>query len=195
MNITGYSIYYTGDSFESDGRIITVEKISQNSAVISINGIKMLIGVGDKKNENGVDIELMNIFYVSEPEARNVDLSINITGIRCGDEKCEEGENSENCCMDCGCLENYKCKDNKCVYSPPPECRKHEECDDGDPETIDLCVDLHPKICKHYKVGEDEVNYAQEDKEKTKDILEEVEDKPKGFFYQIIIFFKSLFGS
>lgn len=33
----------------------------------------------------------------------------------CGNKKCEEDENTENCCLDCGCSFGEECKDNECV--------------------------------------------------------------------------------
>ena len=37
----------------------------------------------------------------------------------CGNRICENGENQENCCKDCGCLRGYKCIENKCVKTAP----------------------------------------------------------------------------
>ncbi|MFC1801490.1 right-handed parallel beta-helix repeat-containing protein [Nanoarchaeota archaeon] len=36
----------------------------------------------------------------------------------CGNNICEEDENSDNCCKDCGCLSDYNCVDNLCVEIP-----------------------------------------------------------------------------
>jgi hypothetical protein len=37
----------------------------------------------------------------------------------CGNKVCESPqENQTNCCLDCGCLSNYNCIDNKCVEKP-----------------------------------------------------------------------------
>lgn len=33
----------------------------------------------------------------------------------CGNNQCETGETKDNCCKDCGCENNMKCVDNKCV--------------------------------------------------------------------------------
>jgi len=35
----------------------------------------------------------------------------------CGNNKCEQGEYSFNCCLDCGCPHGYVCKSNKCVVN------------------------------------------------------------------------------
>jgi len=35
----------------------------------------------------------------------------------CGDDICEKNENSESCCMDCGCVSGETCQENKCVKS------------------------------------------------------------------------------
>jgi len=37
----------------------------------------------------------------------------------CGNRICENGENQENCCKDCGCPSGYKCIENKCVKTAP----------------------------------------------------------------------------
>jgi len=33
----------------------------------------------------------------------------------CGNGKCEAGENSDNCCLDCGCPEGFFCSNNVCI--------------------------------------------------------------------------------
>ncbi len=35
----------------------------------------------------------------------------------CGDQICQLNENHDNCCMDCGCLNNQVCIDNECQTS------------------------------------------------------------------------------
>ncbi len=39
----------------------------------------------------------------------------------CGNNRCEEGENSENCCIDCGCPEGKECVDNVCRVKEIPK--------------------------------------------------------------------------
>jgi hypothetical protein len=217
-NITSYTIYNVGDSFESGSKTITVKKISQSNVVIDVDGVKNIIALGDKKIVNGVEIELLNLFYVDEIESRNVELSINatITITGCGDGDCKSDENSNNCCIDCGCPTDYTCEEEGCSYSPPNECKKHEECDDGDPETIDLCIKVIPRVCKHYSEKECESNEGCDDGEDcTNDeckenicfntdiedcgdeeeiILEETGENEKiGFFSKLANFFKNLF--
>jgi hypothetical protein len=38
----------------------------------------------------------------------------------CGNKICEEWENQENCCLDCGCPHGYKCLENKCIKTTSP---------------------------------------------------------------------------
>jgi len=55
----------------------------------------------------------------------------------CGDGKCEDNEDEDNCCTDCGCPSGKYCKKNKCEY---PYCEDDLDCDDDDICTIDSCV-------------------------------------------------------
>ncbi len=201
VNLTGYTVYNQGDSFESGGRTVKVTKISKSSAVFDVDGVKNIISTGEHKNINGVDIKVINIFYVDEPESRNVDISINVIELtKCGDGKCQDNEDSNSCCKDCGCPTDYRCKDNECIYGKPSECRKHEDCDDENPDTIDLCVDLNPEQCKHYNLGDNvEITVKDEEKEIVEEgeigegiVREEVEDE-QGFFSILISFFKNIF--
>ena len=197
VNLTGYSIYYQGDSFESGGRVIIVNKISQSNVVIEVEGVKNIISIGEYKNINGVKIEVIDLFFVDEEEARNVDISVSVLDAgTCGDGECKAGETSESCCKDCGCQTNYKCEDNECKSSIPAECKKHEDCDDGNPVTIDLCVDLAPKTCKHYtEPGEEVIQQGGEMEEglvEQKNIIEQQEEK-QGFFSKLINLLKNLF--
>jgi len=52
---------------------------------------------------------------IKEPEKE-----IEIEKPVCGNGICEEGENSQNCCLDCGCPENFRCEENVCVEIPEP---------------------------------------------------------------------------
>lgn len=197
--LTGHVVYKTGESFETGGKSIIVSKISQSSVVFEIGGVKGLVGKGDKKIINGVRIEVLNIFYVDEEEERSVEISVSaISESTCGDGKCQSNEDSKNCCKDCGCQSDYKCEENKCEYSPKNECRKHEDCEDNNPDTIDLCVDLTPKVCKHYSESEIKAGegFENETSNQTGIISEGEEEKTTeekpGFFARIFLFFKNL---
>ena len=55
----------------------------------------------------------------------------------CGNKACESGEDSSNCCIDCGCPKGYSCTENKC--------KKLEECGDGvcgkGESSLNCCID------------------------------------------------------
>ncbi len=40
-------------------------------------------------------------------------------GASCGNAKCDAGENSTNCCKDCGCEKGFECKNETCVKAAP----------------------------------------------------------------------------
>lgn len=194
VNITGYSVYNLDESFESGGRTIKIVKISQTNAVIEVEGVKNIITVGDYKIINGVKIKVVNVFFVTEEESRTVELSITVldTGT-CGDGECKAGETSESCCIDCGCPIDYICEYNECKSSIPVECRKHEDCDDGNSETIDLCVDLVPKTCKHYTEPEEDLEEQEVEEEIEEDLVEQEVEEKQGLFSRLINFLKNLF--
>ena len=58
----------------------------------------------------------------------------------CGNGICEYGENSNNCCIDCGCDNGYKCENNTCIEVKPI-------CGDGICSPNENCYDC-PKDCK-----------------------------------------------
>ena len=53
----------------------------------------------------------------------------------CGNNVCETGESSDNCCKDCGCTSGMCC-DNVCKT---PVCGSNPECSDGNSCTTDTC--------------------------------------------------------
>lgn len=198
INLTGHSIYYQGESFESDGKSVTIKKISSSNAVFDVDGEKNIISVGEYKEINGIKIEVISIFYVDEPEERNVDISASVitfdAGNICGDNECEENENSDNCCVDCGCSEGYECDEDECILIRLDECKDHEDCDDGDFETTDLCLNQRPRVCKNYRVdGDQEEESIEEQVEDEEEETSTPEIKKEGFFTKLINFLKSLF--
>jgi len=56
------------------------------------------------------------VFYVLNRLGVRTPLS-NINKQYCGDQICQLNENHDNCCMDCGCLNNKICINNKCQIS------------------------------------------------------------------------------
>lgn len=56
------------------------------------------------------------VFYVMNRFGVRTPLS-NINKQYCGDQICQLNENHDNCCMDCGCLNNEVCINNKCQIS------------------------------------------------------------------------------
>ncbi|MCD6403229.1 MAG: hypothetical protein J7K98_02790 [Candidatus Aenigmarchaeota archaeon] len=59
----------------------------------------------------------------------------------CGNGACEFGENSNNCCMDCGCPDGYECKENTCVAvgEVTPVCG-NGLCEEGE-NSNNCCID------------------------------------------------------
>jgi len=58
----------------------------------------------------------------------------------CGNNRCEEGENSENCCIDCGCPEGKECVDNVCQKIIEPSVCGNNRCEEGE-NSENCCID------------------------------------------------------
>lgn len=119
----GYTVNYQGDSFDVGEKTVTIKKISQSNAVIEVDGVKNIVSVGDEKIINEVNIKVVSIFYVDEAESRNVDLVVKgLSSTTTSTPEEEESPESED------------------------ECWQASNCDDGNPETTDLCMGT-PKKC------------------------------------------------
>lgn len=57
---------------------------------------------------------LGTIFYLQKTGRFVSPILTPIIGSVCGNDVCESGETSDNCCLDCACQTGYKCVDNKC---------------------------------------------------------------------------------
>lgn len=148
FKFSGLATLYLEEPMEYAGRTIIAEKISNDMAVISVDGEQDLFKIGETKTINGVKVHLSDITYFPEKEDRKVELNLESTTV-CSDEKCELGEDSSNCCVDCGCSEGYNCENNECIYRPADQCTVDTDCDDSNASTEDFCFGS-PKIC-HYQ--------------------------------------------
>lgn len=207
-NLSYATIVYMGDTFESGDKTITVVKISQNNAVFDVEGVKNIILKGEKKTINGVNIEVMNVFYVDEPESRNVDIAV--SGTVSGTTSSTSNTNAEE------------------EDTSGDECWQASDCDDNNPETTDLCMGT-PKKCKNLIIKECETSEdCNDDNKCTRDecknnecfntklsdctvINKETETKKtteegslesltgdqekQGFFTRVLNFFMGLFGA
>ena len=115
------------------GREIKVVSIKENQVIVSVDDEKKIFENGQEKEINGVKIKVEEIFYANE--LSSVELNLNLS-YDCGDEVCDEWENSAICCKDCGCEENKKCISNECVIS---ECLVNNDCNDNNELTEDKC--------------------------------------------------------
>jgi len=61
----------------------------------------------------------------------------------CGNNICEEGENQDNCCKDCGCGANNQCIDNSCVRIP--SVCGNNACEEGE-NSENCCTDCSCSI-------------------------------------------------
>lgn len=71
----------------------------------------------------------------------------------CNNSICEPGENSTNCCNDCGCVPGQTCNSNACE-GEAFKCLVHSDCKDNNKCTRDLC--FHPNTinahCGHEEI-------------------------------------------
>jgi len=81
----------------------------------------------------------------------------------CGNKVCESGEDSSDCCVDCGCPSNYMCDNNKCKKSPncgdgvvdegetSDNCCRDAGCPTGEVCENNACIVLKPEISAVFK--------------------------------------------
>lgn len=151
--ISGFTTFKVGENEDVDGRTVTIKQISSGSVVVDVNGVSNIVDIGQRKEINGIEVTVDEIFYVEEKEGRFVKLNLkSLYKFVCGDGDCEGDETKESCCKDCGCDSGYVCEDNKCILesksSEYNECGENEDCDDEDDSTIDRCKGS-PKTCVH----------------------------------------------
>lgn len=91
----------------------------------------------------GIGVLIIIIFAVSKninyqkdtgTESKKSILDQIIPSPKCGNQKCEGGEDSSNCCLDCGCNDGY--------YCDGTQCKKQSVCGNGikeDGETSENC--------------------------------------------------------
>ena len=85
------------------------------------------------------DDEVEYYFYGSGNDPLEIDIEEKDFDIdKCDfDKSCDEDENKESCCYDCGCDSGFKCTDNKCIKTEG--CNNNQECDDKNPCTEESC--------------------------------------------------------
>jgi hypothetical protein len=77
----------------------------------------------------------------------------------CNNSVCEAGENSTNCCNDCGCLPGQTCTNNVCE-GKQYKCLVNSDCKDSNKCTRDLC--FHPNTT-YAHCGYEEITYCSKD--------------------------------
>ena len=87
------------------------------------------------------DDEVSYYFYGSGKSPLKIDISTkNLDIDKCDfDKSCDEDEDKEDCCYDCGCNSGFRCTDNKCVKTTTEGCINNQECNDQNPCTLDTC--------------------------------------------------------
>lgn len=118
-----------------DGKITGEEECDPNAIVIGCPAFEVcsLICVCEGKIEEEEAEEAVE----EEEEVVEEEEEVLQEDKVCGNRKCEEGEDEDNCCIDCGCPDGQFCKNRTCQY---PECEDVIDCDDRDICTIDACV-------------------------------------------------------
>jgi len=129
------------------GKTLTVLSASSTGKLrVSVDGVDGIVrpGVNRTTNINEMYVEILNFTYVDVDYVETI-LKI-IVNLECGDEACNNTEDSVICCTDCGCEGNLKCINNICMKE---ECVIQADCDDNDPCTVDKCSDTPPRTCSN----------------------------------------------
>ncbi len=133
----------TSDEIDHNGRKITLVGIQESKVLIDVDGEKGIVELNKEKQINGVKILVTEIFDAGEFSTATITFSL---AYACGDSQCDEFENQQNCCKDCGCSGTFKCVENSCIA---PECTQDIQCNDSDELTEDYCSDFK---CKHKNI-------------------------------------------
>lgn len=131
------------DTIDFNGREITLIGIQESKVLISVDGVKNIISLNQQEIINGVKINLVEIFDAGEFATADLNFELSYS---CGDSQCDEFENQQNCCKDCGCSGTFKCVENSCIT---PECTQDSQCSDNNELTEDYCSDFK---CKHRNI-------------------------------------------
>ncbi|MBU2639242.1 MAG: hypothetical protein KKG75_00880 [Nanoarchaeota archaeon] len=127
-----------------NGHDITVTGFQEDKVLIRVDDSSNIISEGQQKEISGVKITVTEIFFADDLSTVDIDLSLSYT---CGDATCDNFENYETCCTDCGCdqLTTQKCVENICIT---PECTSDTNCNDNNELTEDYCEDYKCKFRK-----------------------------------------------
>tara|TARA_Y100000034_G_C6891217_1_gene410031 strand:- start:1662 stop:2432 length:771 start_codon:yes stop_codon:yes gene_type:complete len=136
------STLQNGESSILNGREIKIVGIQESKVIVSVDGVKNIVSLDQERTINGVEILITEIFYAGELSTTTLDFNL---GYSCGDNSCDVGETSENCCIDCGCTLSSEICNSKSVCIIP-ECSFDTDCNDYSELTEDYCSD---SICKH----------------------------------------------
>lgn len=128
---------FTNKPFVIGGKTITLISLTDEKILIDIDGSKRIIKASGRTIAEGISFEVVSIFEDEERINSYVkfDISMDYT---CGNNKCEEDENKDICCKDCGCDNDLFCLNNICIEG---NCGENKHCDDGDSCTVDKCED------------------------------------------------------
>ena len=150
FRFSGMAVVYLEEPHIYAGRTIILERVYSSSVIISVDGEKDIFTIGDPKAINGIEISVSKIIYFPEKADRSAELHLSSSTV-CSDGKCELGEDSNNCCIDCGCEADYSCESNQCEYNPADQCQTDSDCDDLNMSTKDYCYG-EPKTCKYQTI-------------------------------------------
>src|SRR3989338_1659592 len=149
-----------GQSITSGGHTITLVNVGTNNIIVSVDGVKNIVSLDQKKTINGVEILPVEIVYAGfDTDTAKMFISVEeelTFGGNCGNDICESSEDKSSCCADCGCESGYSCSNNKCEKN---ECSSDEECYSTPKDycVSDKCLGK-PKKCSHTPITECIVN-------------------------------------
>ncbi len=149
-----------GQSVTSGGHTIILANVGTNNIVVSVDGVKNIVTLDQKKTINGVEILPVEIVYAGfDTDSAKIFISVEEAltfGGNCGNDICEDSEDKSSCCTDCGCESGYSCSNNKCEKN---ECATNEECYSTPKDYCisDKCTGK-PKKCSHTSITECVIN-------------------------------------
>ncbi len=148
--------YGVGEKVTVGGYVITIDRISDEEAIVLVDGRSVFVEKDQEEYQYGVNIKMSNP-RISKTRKNTADFFIT-TYATCGDGTCDpKYENTQICCRDCGCRNNeYACADNYCLDPKTSECIYDKDCKDEHPEW--KCVGKKcsgtPRRCSYWEVTE-----------------------------------------
>jgi len=128
---------FINDPFVLGGKTITLISLTDEKILLDIDGSKNIIKSFGATEKEGISFRIVSIFLDEERINSYVKFNISMD-YTCGNNKCEEDENKDICCKDCGCDNGSICFKNICIEG---NCGENKQCDDGNSCTVDKCLD------------------------------------------------------